>query len=135
MRSNSPTRRPAPSAEPECQVLPFESHRPNAFDVNPDWRAEPPVSGFRHIASIDTTLGCDNPRQHNIVCLLVVSPKRRSRTRGRYQRQSARLMRVTLRRRSAAIWQERWMRVAATAVGALVVVGHTGCIRSASRWA
>ena len=26
----SPTRRPAPSAEPECQVLPFEAHRPNA---------------------------------------------------------------------------------------------------------
>jgi hypothetical protein len=46
MRSNRPTRYSVPTAEPNRAVLPSTLHRPNAIDVNPDPRAEPPGRGF-----------------------------------------------------------------------------------------
>jgi hypothetical protein len=48
MRSNRPTRYPVPPAEPNRLVLPSTLHRPNAIDVNPDLRAEPPLGVSSH---------------------------------------------------------------------------------------
>jgi hypothetical protein len=37
------------------------------FDVNPDWRAEPPPSGFRHISVKTLSPGRDNLRHETPV--------------------------------------------------------------------